>query len=318
MREIGGFIGFEVTKGNNSYHGNSALCLNTGRACLNLIIKNSNVNKLYAPFYCCDSVLSPIEENQIPYEFYGLNDRLEIADDITLDDESMIIYVNYFGLMNSYIGGLHSKYGDKLILDNTQAFFEMDKNGINSFNSARKFFGVPDGAYLYHTFPAVNDLEVNKGISTDYLINRMIGNTETAYRQYREYEDSLTNEIKLISELSDTILSNVDYDNTAMKRRENYELYQNLLGGINYFQAEWDNKAVPYCYPFLTPEKIDKSVFHRQGIFIPTFWEEVTSRDGEGFEFEKNFSQCLIPLPLDQRYGADDIQYVSRKLKEVL
>lgn len=141
MREIGGFIGFEVTKGNNSYHGNSALCLNTGRACLNLIIKNSNVNKLYAPFYCCDSVLSPIEENQIPYEFYGLNDRLEIADDITLDDESMIIYVNYFGLMNSYIGGLHSKYGDKLILDNTQAFFEMDKNGINSFNSARKFSG---------------------------------------------------------------------------------------------------------------------------------------------------------------------------------
>ena len=36
----------------------------------------------------------------------------------------------------------------QLIVDNTQAFCFSDR-GVDTFYSARKFFGVPDGAYLY-------------------------------------------------------------------------------------------------------------------------------------------------------------------------
>ena len=36
-----------------------------------------------------------------------------------------------------------------VIIDNAQAFYSKHQDRAYSFNSARKFFGVPDGAYLF-------------------------------------------------------------------------------------------------------------------------------------------------------------------------
>lgn len=35
-----------------------------------------------------------------------------------------------------------------IILDNTQSFFQKPISGIDTIYSCRKYFGVPDGAYL--------------------------------------------------------------------------------------------------------------------------------------------------------------------------
>ena len=65
---------------------------------------------------------------------------------IIFDDNSYVLYTNYFGICAKNIKELAKKYKN-LIVDNAQAFY-MPKYGIASFNSLRKFFGVPDGSFL--------------------------------------------------------------------------------------------------------------------------------------------------------------------------
>ena len=92
------------------------------------------------------------------------------------------------------------------------AIYINNNEDIWSFNSARKFFGVPDGAYLYSPEILKNDFTINKDIEYHYLINRLIGKQELAYKQFIDYESGLDSEIKKISIFSNFFLSSIDYD----------------------------------------------------------------------------------------------------------
>ena len=121
---------------------------------------------------------------------------------IKLKDDEYILYINYFGIKIDIIKSLIDKYGSKIIVDNSQGFFEKGYEGIWSFNSARKFFGVPDGAYLYSPFPIEVRFQRNTAIKYDHLIQRLLGNQERAYDLFLENEDSLNSDLKNISRLS--------------------------------------------------------------------------------------------------------------------
>lgn len=317
MREIGGFFGIELGNRKNNYH-KDGLYLNTGRGCLNLIIHNLEIRKLYVPYYTCDSLLSPLKENNIPFEYFGINKQLEINREIELEMGDYIIYINYFGIKSSYVKHLLNQYSNKIIIDNTQAFFEKRYNNVNSFNSARKFFGVPDGACLYSTFVAREKFHPNSKIKYDYLIERLIGDRDKSYQKYKDYEKNISNDIYLISTLSNKLLMNIDYNYVKLKRRLNYNHYNSILGSYNSFELNDLNEEVPLCYPFLPTKEIDKSFFFENKIFLPTYWTEVLDREGSGYDFEKMLSKYLLPLPVDQRYNLEDITYVSERVLELL
>ena len=58
-----------------------------------------------------------------------------------------IVYPNYFGICDKNIDKLIKIY-PKLIIDNAHAFYSKPR-GFASFNSAKKFLPVKDGAYLW-------------------------------------------------------------------------------------------------------------------------------------------------------------------------
>ncbi len=89
-----------------------------------------------------------IKKTQIDYKYFSIDENLEIINVDDLKEGDYILYINYFGIKNVYINSLINKYGEKLIIDNSQSFFSKFGNNVSSIYSPRKFFGVSDGAYL--------------------------------------------------------------------------------------------------------------------------------------------------------------------------
>lgn len=314
---IGGFIGLETAGApGRQYHETPAL--STGRACLRHILQHIKPDKVWLPFYVCDTVLQPLHELGIAYHFYRLDEALEIQDETCLQaDSDLILYVNYFGIKRDYIAQLAARFGSRLVVDDTQAFFRKGSPGLWSFNSARKFFGVPDGAYLY--MPDGAPLPTFPGATPDYqhLINRISGDPQTAYQQFLAYEESLDSQPRAISSTSEELLAGLDYSVIAQRRRQNFMQLQKALNTFNRLNTELSPHDVPLYYPLLTELPLRERLIERR-VFVPQLWPEILTRKDQNHVWERHLASNLSPLPLDQRYDVDDMNRIITEVSELL
>ncbi len=320
QRHIGGFFGLEIDlpRLEQKQH-SSALSLTTGRACLGYILQELKPTKVYLPYYVCDTLLSAIEDQDVGFEFYSLDDNLDPANNMDLKDDELLIYINYFGLKKQTVEHLGSQLGSQLVIDNTHSFFSGQYESQWSFTSARKFFGVPDGAYLYcpkilsHSYKIPDD---NSKPALDFLVNRKIGKTGLAYKQFKKHEESLGTQVKGMSEITRWILSTVDYEDIQAKRIANFEYLKGELHTLNKLDIgmDWSSDS-PFCYPLLLEKEVKRQGYYDKGYFIPTIWADTIVRIETGFAFEKQFSQQLLPLPVDHRYTPADLEPMVEFIK---
>lgn len=316
MKPIGGFLDFEIARSRGqAYH--NTLALSSGRACLAYILDRAQPSKIFLPYYSCDALLTPVLDRKIDYEFYALTESLEIANlPATLDSGEMLLYVNYFGLKSEYVFELVAKFADSLIVDDTQAFFKKGYASCWSFNSVRKFFGVPDGGYLYCPGGCNSlDLEPERP-DYAYLVKRML-DEDDAYAEYLEHESAVSCQIRRISEFSKHMLRCIDYDSVAKTRRRNFLQLQDALDGYNELDLRIGKQQVPLYFPFLSTTPIREELIS-SGIFVPRLWPEIVSREEGGHPFEKRFSINMAALPIDQRYGSADMSRIAAKVIEYL
>ncbi|MBU6122879.1 hypothetical protein [Hymenobacter siberiensis] len=315
-KAIGGFFELELPTGPHQLHPNAAESLSSGRACLVRLCQELRPALVYLPFYICDSVLAAFWSTATPYRFYGLTEALELRKLPVLEADEYLLYVNYFGLKDKYAADLQLQYGKQLLLDLTQAFYCQPSAGQYAFNSARKFFGVPDGAYLYKPNNNSEDesLLPNKDISIDHLILRHLGRQSEAYAAFSKYEERITCDLTSMSAVTQSWLSWIDYAAVAAQRRANYNLYGKLLIEYNIAEMPLQSNEVPFCYPFRCAG-INRKLLFEQSIFVPCLWHEVNSRPGhEGYTFEKQLVDELLPLPIDHRYGPAEIEFVAQQV----
>lgn len=320
-KAIGGFFELELPRGPHKLHGNATESLNSGRACLVRLCQEIRPTLVYLPFYICDSVLTALHSVAVPYCFYGLSESLELHELLVLGAGEHILYVNYFGLKDNYITALQLHYGNHLWLDLTQAFYYQPSTKQYAFNSARKFFGVPDGAYLYKPISDNKNSEVkyippNQDISIDHLVLRHLGRQSEAYTAFSQYEDQMRCNVSSMSVMTQSWLSWIDYAAVAAQRRDNYNLYSKLLDELNVMKMPLQANEVPFCYPFRCAG-LKRNLLFEQGIFVPFLWREVESRPNhEDYSFEKHLVDELLPLPLDHRYGLAEIEFVAQQIIE--
>ena len=192
MESIGGYFSLELPQ-RDEYH-KDALRLNTGRNCLEYVLRARGYKKVYIPYYICDVVLEPFKKLGIPYEYYHVDIHLEIRDHFTLKADEALLYTNYYGLKQRYVEQLAERIGKRLIVDNTQAFYAKPLPGIDTFYTCRKFFGVADGAYLYSD--AVLDEEIEQDCRfyiAEYLVEEynFTGDKESLLEAKSLYEELL-------------------------------------------------------------------------------------------------------------------------------
>jgi len=315
MTEIGGYFELELPyKG--IYH-ETAISLNSGRNAFKYILQAQKITKVYIPVFICNSIIEPLEELGISFSFYNINEKFEITQEIELKKNEKLLYVNYYGLKSNYIDLLINQYMDKLIIDNTQAFFDAPYDEIDTIYSPRKFFGVSDGGYLYTQNTLVQILEYDSSI--DYvlqLLGRIDDNASHFYNDYLKAERRLTNQpLKGMSKLTSRILSSIDYTHIKKTRQQNFEYLHKELGSTNCLTPLIDEaKAALFVYPYLPSKNVFRDKLISEKVYIAKYWTEVLERT-DVTSIETNYVNNLLPLPIDQRYSMEDLSKILKIIK---
>jgi hypothetical protein len=319
MKEIGGYFELELSKKNKYYH-DTPYRLKSGRSSLQYILNAIKPSLIHIPYYTCDTLLEPFDAAGIDYKFYRINEHLEPENTIELNKGEYFLYINYFDLKRDAVERLSERYKDKLLVDCTQAFF-MKGNGVSwFFNSCRKFFGVPDGSFMY--CPTGMELPVIETKNEDYIVEHLLkrfnGHTNEGYMLFQQNEILVGKGINGMSKLSEYLLSEINCNEIIEKRRSNYEVLHKQFKTINAFAIATGKTNVPMCYPLLLNKGVNKSDLFKLNIFIPTIWKDTHNRGMNGFEFEKEFTDRLWPLPIDHRYSLEDMELLYSSIAGIL
>jgi hypothetical protein len=316
VKAFGGFLELEIGLRKAPYHEN-AMALSHGRACLAYILDHASPRVVHVPFYTCGAIIDPIEEREIEVVYYAVDDALDpIALPAKIAEDELIIYINYFGLKSATMERLTSIYGTKLVADNCMSFFSRQYGDSYTYNSCRKFFGVPDGAYLYTPKLATEKFKRYDRYCYDHLISRLLGDMKDCYGQFRENEDAFGCNIYAMSTFTERLMGSIDYVSIAEIRRSNFIYVHNRLSKYNRLHLPLDGNAVPHYYPLLVAHAPDRSLMAKDKLFIPTLWPDMLTRTQYGFDHELEMVRNLLSVPIDQRYTTDDLDQIICILKK--
>jgi len=314
---IGGYFELELRDG-KEYHPD-AIHLNTGSNAFEAVLRERKVAKVFLPYYSCDALLRPLNQLAIKYEFYSIDENLEpIFDYSSINENEAFLAINYFGLKDKLL----KKLGDmvpNLIVDNAQSFFSPPIHGIDTFYSVRKFFGVPDGAYLYTITPLDNDLETDISFArVDHLLRRIENGPDDGYSYFKENEAKLRHtQVRKMSNLTNRLLMNIDYEEVARRRRDNFQILHDALASYNQFTPHWDGVQVPMVYPFLSRWSGMREKLIEQKIYIAQYWKNVFEfADASSLEY--HLAKDLLPLPIDQRYKSNDMKTIIDQITRII
>lgn len=315
MNHIGGYFELELRKV-KEYH-NNAIKLNTGRNAFEYILRTREYKKVYLPYYTCDAMLEPIIKLKLDYEFYHINEQLEpIFDFNYISKHETFVYTNYYGIKGQFVKKL-SNTCPQLIIDNSQAFFEKPHAGIDTFYSPRKFFGVPDGGYLYIDKYLQTEFTRDKSaMRFSHLIKRIEEDALSGYIDFKTSECTLKCQpIRLMSLITQSLLCNIDYEKIKDVRMRNFQFLHENLKVNNKLVLPEENVFAPIGYPYLTNngKKIKQSLIQK-GIFVATYWPSVLEIT-KNKDFEYYLTEKTICLPIDQRYGIKEMKIILKLIK---
>lgn len=306
MKAIGGYFSLETRVGEH-YH-KDVIQLNTARNCFEYVLRARGYSKVYIPYYTCKVMLEPIQKLGLDYEFYHINEQLEPKCLPRLSENEAFLYTNYFGLKQGCVRRLASELGSRLIVDNAQAFYAEPLEGIDTFYSARKFFGLSDGAYLYTDKPLHQVFEQDCSFDRmSHLLKRVDLGAEAGYQDFKKNDDALIGQdIKWMSKLTEALLSGIDYESAKKIRIENYNILTVALGATNQFHFELEAADVPMVYPYLTKDKTLKKRLITEKIFVATYWPNVFEWCKPD-ELEYELADRVAYIPIDHRYVKSDM-----------
>lgn len=313
MRAIGGYFEWEFPTNGGSFPHSDGVLLNSGRHSLEYILMSiGQINRLWIPYYTCDVVLQPIESLGIPYSFYHINKDFTLSEDFELEFGEYLIYTNYFGIMDEYCKKLAIHYGENLILDYAQAFYASHIEGINTFYSPRKFVGIPDGGIAYTNISI--DIELRKDHSYDRCVHLLKRHDLLPMDGYNDFKDSshkiANSSLSLMSTLTKNMLTSLDYESIKEKRLANFTFLHTHLTESNELQMpSLDSFSCPMVYPYYTADTNLRKRLIANQIFVATYWPNVFEWCKER-DVEYNLCKNIIPLPIDQRYGEEDMQRI--------
>lgn len=330
--------------------------LNSGRAAIKWALQAlRQVDPVRAtcllPAYLCSSVVQPFKEAGVNVIFYRVDDRLQVdLDDLHTrigPDVLAVLVIHYFGFPQSdtvFDVIASTKRQIYVIEDATHAWLSrstdgrlVGERGTITVYSPRKFFPVPDGgiAIVEENSRALNvdvsptDWGFALQRTTGLLLRWLFGKTRLALLNRLAFSFLRRAEHKLdtavwISEaswISRRVLLNLEFDVAAERRRQNYRilsegvlerrlpvqpLYKDLLAGVT-----------PLGFPLLCKRRdaLRQFLIERR-VYTSIHWLLPREQGIGNFGHLVTLSEQILTLPVDQRYGRDDMEYILTCLNE--
>lgn len=284
------------------------------------------------PEYVCESVINCFDYDKI--FFYKITSDLKIDfEDLQRkinNNTGTIFIVHYFGTTHSIDSLLElrevaDKRDIKIIEDTTQSLFSIEETiGHYMVASIRKWLSIPMGGMLYvkdkADLPDTTYLATAKDnsrscamiLKTLYLNNKLECN-ETYRKIFVECERKLdnNNEIKLISHLSKFIITCIDINDLISKRISNYNYLRDKLVQMGIFPVlDYKEKQCPFV---LLLRVRDRDYFREylidHQIYCAVHWP-MDDTQVDCRKIAEYNSKSLISLPVDQRYGKTELDYL--------
>ena len=318
LDEYGGYLPFDFKTGKEQFEGYDFIRLNSARNGLIYSILDGGYDKVYIPYYMCQSIQQVLKKNNIPFGLYHINEAF-MPVNVELKDRECIFYPNYYGLFSEKdLKVVVDKY-EHVILDQTQAFFCKPIADVYNIYSCRKFIGVSDGAYVIKK--NIGQLPIKKDKSWTRIVQLFRSveeGTGSAYQDYLLSEQEIENsEILEMSDITYKMLLQVDYDSIRRTRQKNFDALATYLKDKNIMNVLRKNECTPMIYPFQTDMENMRQCLVEHHIYVP-FWWKYLLEYSELSLFERKLIEELMPLPIDQRYNESDMEYLANIVKSLM
>lgn len=313
----------------------------SGRASIEIVLRDilsgRKVKKVYAPAYCCVSMLQAFIDHGIKIKYYDVifTDGVLHYDIDYNHGCDIVLIMNYFGInaeqTHEVIEKLH--HGKAVIIEdithsllNFKAYSQYSDYLVASL---RKWFAVPTGGWLGKTS---GNLIVKPNLPSNHTVDEKIqGMKEKAAYISGEFSDKehflLTNakfendlihvdRMLMLDDTSYEILCGTDVEQVKQQRRRNAKV---LLQGLKEFSGNiltlpdfHLEEETPLFVPILLKEEnrdsLRKYLIDR-GIYCPVHWPEVM---GAPVSIRRN----ELSLVCDQRYSEKDMDAMVACVKE--
>ena len=300
------------------------------REAIYLIAKKEMTNGIKAmlPKYTCDTVIAPFQELGYDYKFYP------VCNDLTIDipkakeifavhHPNLMVVHPYFGMdltkqEQDMLEEMHEG-GCEIILDLTQCLFSTMRLSFIKYyvGSIRKWFAIPDGAFLetpdeMEVFSVENDEIVSlqtkaMKLRGEYFQTGDTNVKEESIRLSHEVERLMTRPITphAMASVSKEILAFEDADIQQKIRIENYKrLYEGLkdVKDIELIADISRLTTAPLFFPFRVDDiSAMQKKLAKKAIYARLIWEK---------------EDRILTITVDQRYDLSDMDRVVAAIKE--
>ena len=288
----------------------------------------SNGKKAMLPKYTCDTVIAPFQELGYDYQFYP------VCNDLTIDipkakeifsahHPNLIVVHPYFGMdltkqEQDMLEEMHED-GCEIILDLTQCLFSTMRLPFIKYyvGSIRKWFAIPDGAFL----ETADEMDIS-GVGNDEIVSLQTkamklrgeyfqtGDTnvkDESIRLSHEVERLMTRPITphTMASVSKDLLAFEDADAQQKIRIENYKrLYEGLkdVKDIELIADISRLTTAPLFFPFRVDDiSAMQKKLAKKAIYARLIWEK---------------DDRILTITVDQRYDLSDMDRVIAAIKE--
>lgn len=351
-QDVGRSMSF-ILKETGKYHKANILYTQSGREAIGLALKCFAYNhpespkRCLLPAYMCDTVFFPFERAGWEMHFYHLDRRMRAdADELNRLIEQirpgMIFIHPYYGVdtwesIRSFLPVWRAR-GIYIMEDVSQSYY-LENVGAEAdycVGSLRKWYAVTDGGFL-----ACDEAILGEGIvpnrefvdkRRELLTEKWIylhekrgtqegqALKEDYLKKNREMEDWLDAYagISAMSTETSAILSGVDEETCKRRREDNcgylHRHLRNMAQIVPVF-GEGYEKAAPLYYPVYAKDRDGLQYFLKQhDIYAPTLWL-VGEENKDCLSVEEGYIyRHILALPIDQRYGAKEMQRIVEVL----
>lgn len=315
--EFGGYLPLELPRETGAFFGAlkgfDVLELNSGRSAFFHAAKHSGASKIYLPHFTCPETAEPFQAAGLGIGRYHLAEDLT-PEKIAPEKDALVLWTNYYGnATDEVIDRLVRRFDGRLILDNCHAFFSKPRAGAYNVYSARKFFGVADGAYLIaNALDGLEDIRPDTSYDSmkHLLIQHDLG-THAGYPANLENEKRLTHKFAGMSAITHKLVATIDYPAVLAQRTQNLGELHVALRPHNLFEVHADLGTQMY-YPFLHSDSGLRTRLLKSKIYSPTWWAHVAVKESGTGSVEERLSRDMVMLPIDQRYGESDMKLIAQ------
>lgn len=321
----------------------------TGRTAIDFVLEDIDreINNVYMPSYCCDSMLQPFIERNIQIDFYEveLNDKT-IKYNIDYNKKTDIFFASsYFGYSSTNMDKIINEFNSKRVIiieDITHRLLSDCCNHCEtadySIASLRKWFAIPSGGLAVKHCGPFKDIELLEPPKQLIEIKVAAMRKKASYMYGESFNDeqSKSDFLRLFSEFnrmiplhykkykidskSKEILKKIDIALIRRKRKENVEFFYNNYRETEHIKFLFNKPNKHDCLLFV-PLYVRKSIREElrkylisNSIFCPIHWPvpEKVLLQKSNIEIYNN----ELSLICDQRYDVSDMKNIVLTLGE--